>query len=147
MESLKFKYFDMYSEKANITKSSSYFWLALHRTKVRWRFRKILWPSQNIWTLSKHVIISQFSFHQMFCYENSFRVSPTFQVAVYYSFMAHKVTTALKVSLLALPKWFLPINYVDFHRVKVDFCICLLCCLWYVIFNTLMHSFTFDAKK
>ena len=25
-----------------------YFWLALHRTKVRWRFRKILWPSQNI---------------------------------------------------------------------------------------------------
>ena len=61
--------------------------------------------------------------------------------------MAHKVTTALKVSLLALPKWFLPINYVDFHRVKVDFWMCLLCCLWYVIFNTLMHSFTFDAKK
>ena len=23
--------------------------LALHSTKVRWRFRKILWPSQNIW--------------------------------------------------------------------------------------------------
>ena len=23
----------------------------VHRTKVRWRFRKILWPSQNIWTL------------------------------------------------------------------------------------------------
>ena len=30
-------------------KSSPYFWL--HRTKVRWRFGKILWPSQNIWTL------------------------------------------------------------------------------------------------
>ena len=28
-----------------------YFWLALHRTKVRWRFRKFLWPSQNIWIL------------------------------------------------------------------------------------------------
>ena len=28
--------------------SSPYFWLALHRTKVRWRFRKILWPSQNM---------------------------------------------------------------------------------------------------
>ena len=28
-----------------------YFWLALHRTKVRWRFCKILWPSQNILTL------------------------------------------------------------------------------------------------
>ena len=25
-------------------------WL-LHRTNLRWRFRKILWPSQNIWTL------------------------------------------------------------------------------------------------
>ena len=23
----------------------------LHRTNLRWRFRKILWPSQNIWTL------------------------------------------------------------------------------------------------
>jgi hypothetical protein len=32
-------------------KSPPYFWLALHRTKVRWRFHKILWPSQNIWTL------------------------------------------------------------------------------------------------
>ena len=28
--------------------SSPYFWLALHRTKVRWWFHKILWPSQNI---------------------------------------------------------------------------------------------------
>ena len=27
------------------------FWLALNRTKVRWRFRKILWPSQIMWTL------------------------------------------------------------------------------------------------
>ena len=35
----------------NFAQSSPYFWLALHRTKVRWRFRKILWPSQNIWTL------------------------------------------------------------------------------------------------
>ena len=33
-------------------KSSLYFWLALLRTKRRWRFRKILWPSQNIWTLT-----------------------------------------------------------------------------------------------
>ena len=29
----------------------TYFWLVLHRTKVRWRFHKNLWPSQNIWTL------------------------------------------------------------------------------------------------
>ena len=26
-------------------------WHYIHRTKVRWRFLKILWPSQNIWTL------------------------------------------------------------------------------------------------
>ena len=36
-------------------KSPPYFWLALHRTKVRWRFHKILWPSQNIWTLLCYV--------------------------------------------------------------------------------------------
>ena len=30
----------------NFVKSSPFFWLALHRTKVRWRFRKILRPSQ-----------------------------------------------------------------------------------------------------
>ena len=35
----------------NFAKSSPYFWLTLHRTKVRWRFRKIFGPSQNIWTL------------------------------------------------------------------------------------------------
>ena len=45
---LKFRY----SKKVpKFSKSSPYFWLALHRTKVRWRFLKILWPSQNIWTL------------------------------------------------------------------------------------------------
>ena len=37
----------------NFAKSSPYFWLELHRTKVRWRFRKILWPSQNIWSLKR----------------------------------------------------------------------------------------------
>ena len=26
-------------------------WHYISRTKVRWRFHKILWPSQNIWTL------------------------------------------------------------------------------------------------
>ena len=33
-------------------KSAPYFWQAQHRTKVRWRFLKILWPSQNIWPYS-----------------------------------------------------------------------------------------------
>ena len=32
-------------------KSSSKFWVQYIQSKVRWRFRKILWPSQNIWTL------------------------------------------------------------------------------------------------
>ena len=39
-------------EATKFCKSPPYFWLALHRIKVRWRFRKILWPSQNIWTLT-----------------------------------------------------------------------------------------------
>ena len=34
----------------NFAKSSPYFWLALNRTKVKWRFCKVLWSSQNIWT-------------------------------------------------------------------------------------------------
>ena len=31
--------------------SSPYFWLQYIQSKARGRFRKILWPSQNIWTL------------------------------------------------------------------------------------------------
>ena len=48
----------------NFVKSPPHFWLALHRTKVRWRFRKILWPSQNIWTLLQILlqpIVARFS--------------------------------------------------------------------------------------
>ena len=37
----------------NFAKSSPNFWLQYIRSKVRERFRKILWPSQNIWTLKK----------------------------------------------------------------------------------------------
>ena len=36
----------------SFAKSRPFFWLALRRKKVRWRFRKILWLSQNIWTLN-----------------------------------------------------------------------------------------------
>ena len=35
----------------NFAKSSPYFWLHYIQSKVRGRFRKVLWPSQNIWTL------------------------------------------------------------------------------------------------
>ena len=42
----------IYSKKPkNFAKSSPYFWLQYIQSKVRGRFRKILWPSQNIWTL------------------------------------------------------------------------------------------------
>ena len=36
----------------NFAKSPPYFCLQYIQTKVRWRFCKILWPSQNIWTLT-----------------------------------------------------------------------------------------------
>ena len=35
----------------NFAKSSPYFWLQYIESKEKGRFRKILWPSQNIWTL------------------------------------------------------------------------------------------------
>ena len=34
------------------------------QSKVRWRFRKILWPSQNIWTL--HVLARFYTFWHVF---------------------------------------------------------------------------------
>ena len=51
----------IYSEKATkFWKSSPYFWLALalHRTKVGWRFRKILLPFQDLWTLPYWLFLS-----------------------------------------------------------------------------------------
>ena len=44
----------------NLVKYLPYFWLALHRTKVRWRFHKILRPSQNIWTLITTGLVLEF---------------------------------------------------------------------------------------
>ena len=37
----------------NFAKSSPYFLLQYIQSKVRWKFFKIMWPSQNIWTLSE----------------------------------------------------------------------------------------------
>ena len=42
----------IYSEKATKFCELTYFWLQYIRSKVRGRFRKILWPSQNIWTFN-----------------------------------------------------------------------------------------------
>ena len=41
----------------NLEKSPANFWLELHRTKVRRRFRKNFWPSQNIWTLCMYLLL------------------------------------------------------------------------------------------
>ena len=41
-------------------KSSPYFWLQYIQSKVRGRFRKILWPSQNIWTLTVKYLVCFF---------------------------------------------------------------------------------------
>ena len=38
-------------------------WHYLHRTKERWGFRKILWPSQNIWTLTNYQKLQVLSFN------------------------------------------------------------------------------------
>ena len=35
------------------------------KTKVRWRFRKILWPSQNIWTLQVNLCQKLLFLHQL----------------------------------------------------------------------------------
>ena len=43
----------------NFAKSSPNFWLQYIQSKVRWRFLKFLWPSQNIWTLCVKVSGSQ----------------------------------------------------------------------------------------
>ena len=37
----------------NLSKSSTNFWLQYIQSKVSGRFRKILWPSQNTWTLNE----------------------------------------------------------------------------------------------
>ena len=36
----------------NFVKSLWYIWPLLHRTNPWWRFRKHLWPSHNVWTLT-----------------------------------------------------------------------------------------------
>ena len=57
----------IYSEKGKIfAKSSPYFWLQYIQSKVKGRIRKILWPSQNIWTLLTMMLATrpQGSIHQ-----------------------------------------------------------------------------------
>ena len=46
----------------------TYLWLALHRTNVRWRFCKILWPSQSISTLkSTNYFMASQGYEDMKC--------------------------------------------------------------------------------
>ena len=48
----------------NFAKSSLYFCPMLCQSKVRWRFRKILWRSQNTWTLNIKIF---YNFYKHFC--------------------------------------------------------------------------------
>ena len=50
----------------NFAKSPPIIWLAVHKTNNWWRFRKILWPSQNIWTLIHIHTIFTFDFIHLF---------------------------------------------------------------------------------
>ena len=53
LSSIRFPFVVLYilRRPQNFAKSSPYFWLQYIKSKVRGRFRKILRPSQNIWTL------------------------------------------------------------------------------------------------
>ena len=42
--------------KKKIVKSPLIIWLVVHRTNNWWRSLKILWPSQNIWTLCQLIV-------------------------------------------------------------------------------------------
>ena len=88
----------------NFGKHSPCIWLALRRTEVRWRFHKILWPSQNIWTLKGDKISkSNFDFptiftnKQNYCAQtfitytkyrkfNSFEILPPLMREIFFSF-------------------------------------------------------------
>ena len=59
-------------------KSSPNFWLQYIRSNVRGRFRKILWPSQNIWTLCNYLLHSDRNFTFL-----SFRRSQQFHFLVF----------------------------------------------------------------
>ena len=78
----------------NFVKSPLYFWLALHRTKVRGRFCKILWPSQNIWTLVIYEIVNWMFFWKK----------------IYYLQQTHS---------MALPQWILKCEMFGAHCFDV----------------------------
>ena len=43
----------------NFAKSQPIIWLEVHRTNNWWRFRQIVWPSQNVWTLKRLTFVLQ----------------------------------------------------------------------------------------
>ena len=55
----------------NFAKSPPYFCLYVLQTKVRWRYRKILWPSQNIQTLQSNNLPNSLNtkhlFQKLYC--------------------------------------------------------------------------------
>ena len=50
-------------EKIHLYFDWHYILVLLHtKTKIRWRFRKILWPSQNIWTIYEWIYFFRLEF-------------------------------------------------------------------------------------
>ena len=55
----------------HFAKSTPIIWLAVHRTNNWWIFRKILWPSQNIWILTGKLRKKLFWTKKKFVYLNT----------------------------------------------------------------------------
>ena len=66
----------------NFAKSSPNFWLQYIRSKVRRRFRKILWPSQNIWTLPTLVFKKEMAYFLNLVTENKSEICNTLFLVV-----------------------------------------------------------------
>ena len=87
----------IYSEKA--TKFCEIFTLLFFdfRTKVRWRFRTILWPSRNVWTLTMIVfLLSPLLIHHVLIFPTFFlkyKNDPTFSPFFCYFFFWIYVST------------------------------------------------------
>ena len=91
------------------SKSPPYFCLQYILTKVKWRFRKILWPSKNIWTLIMYI-------HNLKCNSNN-RIFEEFRCHLLF----HEVKKArTMIAFLTSPVWIL-VGKVDGIRIIQEF--------------------------
>ena len=81
----------------NFEKSSPYFWLCVLWSKVRWRFCKILWPSQNIWTLSKNLFRDYFYHNNIIKFVYSEKATKFCEIFTLLLTTVHTVKSNVKV--------------------------------------------------